>query len=86
MEYTKEEQKIIKSSMEFSCDKFWDAIELAAGSKDKNEIDVAVGLILEGVLYMKQAGMTQDELIDHIKIHYNSFDIDSEGNIIELTK
>jgi len=83
MEFTKEEKKIIKTSMEFSYNKFWDTIELAAESKDKNEVDVAIGLILEGVSYMKQAGMTENELQDHIKAHYNSFDIDENGNIIE---
>ena len=83
MEFTKEEEKIIKTSMEFSYNKFWDTIELAAESKDKNEVDVAIGLILEGVSYMKQAGMTENELQDHIKAHYNSFDVDDNGNIIE---
>ena len=58
MEYTKEEQLIIKTSMEFSYDKFWEAIEEAAESKDKNEVDTAIGLILEGVAYMKHAGMS----------------------------
>ena len=84
MEYSAEEKQIIKKSMEFSYDKFWDAIELSADSKDKNEVDVAIGLILEGVSYMKQAGMSEEELQDHIKTHYNSFDVDKEGNIIEL--
>ena len=83
MEFTKEEEKIIKTSMEFSYNKFWDTIELAAESKDKNEVDVAIGLILEGVSYMKQAGMTENELQEHIKAHYNSFDIDENSNIIE---
>ena len=83
MEFTKEEEKIIKTSMEFSYNKFWDTIELAAESKDKNEVDVAIGLILEGVSYMKQAGMSENELQDHIKAHYNSFDVDDNGNIIE---
>ena len=83
MEFTKEEEKIIKTSMEFSYNKFWDTIELAAESKDKNEVDVAIGLILEGVSYMKQAGMSENELQDHIKAHYNSFDVDENGNIIE---
>ena len=83
MEFTKEEEKIIKTSMEFSYNKFWDTIELAAESKDKNEVDVAIGLILEGVSYMKQAGMSENELQDHIKAHYNSFDVDENGNIIK---
>ncbi len=83
MEFTKEEEKIIKTSMEFSYNKFWDTIELAAESKDKNEVDVAIGLILEGVSYMKQAGMSENELQGHIKAHYNSFDVDENGNIIE---
>jgi len=83
MEFTKEEEKIIKTSMEFSYNKFWDTIELAAESKDKNEVDVAIGLILEGVSYMKQAGMSENELQDHIKAHYNSFNVDENGNIIE---
>ena len=83
MEFTKEEEKIIKTSMEFSYNKFWDTIELAAESKDKNEVEVAIGLILEGVSYMKQAGMTENELQDYIKAHYNSFDVDENGNIIE---
>tara|TARA_X000000368_G_C22983322_1_gene690936 strand:+ start:185 stop:442 length:258 start_codon:yes stop_codon:yes gene_type:complete len=83
MEFTKEEEKIIKTSMEFSYNKFWDTIELAAESKDKNEVDVAIGLILEGVSYMKQAGMSENELQDHIKAHYNSSDVDENGNIIE---
>ena len=42
-----------------------------------------IGLILEGVSYMKQAGMSENELQDHIKAHYNSFDVDENGNIIE---
>tara|TARA_B100000945_G_C20015238_1_gene427423 strand:+ start:340 stop:597 length:258 start_codon:yes stop_codon:yes gene_type:complete len=83
MEFTKEEEKIIKTSMEFSYNKFWNTIELAAESKDKNEVDVAIGLILEGVSYMKQAGMSENELQDHIKAHYNSFNVDENGNIIE---
>ena len=83
MQFTKKEETIIKTSMEFSYNKFWDTIELAAESKDKNEVDVAVGLILEGVRYMKQAGMTENELQDHIKAHYNSFNVDENGNIIE---
>ena len=83
MEFTKQEKEIIKTSMEFSYNKFWDTIELAAESKDKNEVDVAIGLILEGVSYMKQAGMSENELQDHIKAHYNSSDVDENGNIIE---
>ena len=43
MEYTKEEQLIIKTSMEYSYDKFWDAIEEAAESKDKNEVEEKKG-------------------------------------------
>ena len=82
MEYTKEEQLIIKTSMEFSYDKFWEAIEEAAESKDKNEVDTAIGLILEGVAYMKHAGMSEGELIEHIKEHYNSFEVD-EGELAE---
>ena len=83
MEYTKEEQLIIKTSMEFSYDKFWEAIEEAAESKDKNEVDTAIGLILEGVAYMKHAGMSEGELIEHIKEHYNSFEVDKDGNLVE---
>ena len=83
MEYTKEEQLIIKTSMEFSYDKFWEAIEEAAESKDKNEVDTAIGLILEGVAYMKHAGMSEGELIEHIKEHYNSFEVDEDGNLVE---
>ena len=56
---------------------------LASPIKDYNEVDVAVGLILEGVSYMKGAGMSETELIDHIKAHYNSFEIDDDGNYIE---
>ena len=83
MEYTKEEQLIIKTSMEYSCDQFWDTIEIAAKSKDKNEVDTAIGLILEGVAYMKHAGMSEGELIEHIKVHYNSFEVDEDGNLFE---
>ena len=83
MEYTKEEQLIIKTSMEFSYDKFWEAIDEAAESKDKNEVDTAIGLILEGVAYMKHAGMSEGELIEHIKEHYNSFEVDEDGNLDE---
>jgi hypothetical protein len=83
MEYTKEEQLIIKTSMEFSYDKFWEAIEEAAESKDKNEVDTAIGLILEGVAYMKHAGMSEGELIEHIKEHYNSFEVDEDDNLVE---
>ena len=85
MEISKEEKLVIKTSMGFSYDKFWDAIEESASSNGKmNEVDVAVGLILEGVSYMKGAGMSESELIDHIKAHYNSFEFDRDGNMIEL--
>ena len=84
MDYSKEEKLVIDTSMEYSYDKFWDAIEEAADSKGKmNEVDVAVGLILEGVSYMKGAGMSGSELVEHIKSHYNSFEFDEDGNIIE---
>ena len=85
MDYSKEEKLVIETSMGYSYEKFWDAIEEAADSKGKmNEVDVAVGLILEGVGYMKGAGMSESELIDHIKAHYNSFEFDRDGNMIEL--
>ena len=85
MDYSKEEKLVIDTSMGYSYDKFWDAIEEASESKGKmNEVDVAVGLILEGVSYMKGAGMSESELIDHIKAHYNSFAFDRDGNMIEL--
>ena len=85
MDYSKEEKLVIETSMGYSYEKFWDAIEEAADSKGKmNEVDVAVGLILEGVTYMKGAGMSESELIDHIKDHYNSFEFDRDGNMIEL--
>ena len=84
MDYSKEEKLVIKTSMEYSYDKFWDAIEESADSKGKmNEVDVAVGLILEGVTYMKAAGMSESELIEHMKAHYNSFEIDKDGSMIE---
>jgi len=84
MDYSKEEKLVIQTSMEYSWDKFWGAIEKAADSKGKmNEVDVAVGLILEGVSYMKGAGMSESELVEHIKSHYNSFEFDKDGNIIE---
>ena len=85
MDYSKEEKLVIDTSMGYSYDKFWDAIEEAADSKGKmNEVDVAVGLILEGVGYMKGAGMSESELIEHIKVHYNSFEFDKDGNIVEF--
>ncbi len=77
MNFSKEEENIIKTSMEFSYNKFWDAIEMAAESKDKNEVDVAIGLILEGVSYMKEAGMPKEELQEHIIAHYNNFKEDN---------
>ena len=84
MDYSKEEKLVIETSMGYSYEKFWDAIEEAANSKGKiNEVDVAVGLILEGVGYMKGAGMLESELIEHIKAHYNSFEFDKDGNIVE---
>ena len=84
MELSKEENLVINTSMQFSCDKFWDAVESASESKGKmNEVDVAIGLILEGVSYMKGAGMSESELIDHVKAHYNSYDFDEDGNMIE---
>ena len=59
-------------------------MEEAANSKGKmNEMDVAVGLILEGVSYMKGAGMSESELVEHIKSHYNSFEFDKDGNMVE---
>ena len=83
--YSKEEKLVIETSMGFSYDKFWDAIEETAGSNGKmNELDVAMGLILEGVTFMKGAGMSDSELVEHVKAHYNSFDFDDQGNMIEL--
>ena len=70
--------------MEFSWERFWSAIEEAADSKGKmNEVDVAIGLILEGVSYMKSAGMEEVELLDHVKTHYNSIEFDEDGNMID---
>ena len=84
MDYSKEEKLVIETSMRYSYDKFWDAIEETASSiGDMNEVDVAIGLILEGVSYMKGAGMSESELVEHIKSHYNSFEFDKDGNIIE---
>ena len=84
MDYSKEEKLVIETSMRYSYDKFWDAIEESAGSKgEMNEVDVAIGLILEGVSYMKGAGMSESELIEHIKVHYNSFEFDKDGNMVE---
>ena len=82
MDYNKEEKLVIQTSMEYSWDKFWGAIEEAADSKGKmNEVDVAVGLILEGVSFMKSAGMSEVELLDHVKDHYNSIEFDEDGNL-----
>ena len=84
MDYSKEEKNVIQTSMEYSWDKFWNAIEEAADSKGKmNEVDVAVGLMLESVSYLKGAGMKEVELLDYVKAHYNSIEFDDEGNIID---
>ena len=84
MDISQEEKLSIETSMGYSYDKFWDAMEEAANSKGKmNEMDVAVGLILEGVSYMKGAGMSESELIEHIQVHYNSFEFDKDGNMVE---
>ena len=84
MDYSKEDKLVIQTSMKYSWDKFWSAIEEAADSKGKmNEVDVAVGFILEGVSYMKEAGMAEAELLDHVKTHYNSIEFDEEGNMID---
>ena len=84
MDYSKEEKLVIQTSMEFSWNKFWDAIEKASDSKgEMNEVDVAIGLILEGVSFMKGAGMTEEELLDHVKEHYNSIEFDKNGNMID---
>jgi len=84
MDYSKEEKLVIQTSMEYSWERFWSAIEEAADSKgEMNEVDVAVGLILEGVSYMKGAGMTEVELVDHVKAHYNSIEFDEDGNIVD---
>ena len=84
MDYSKEEKLVIQTSMEYSWGKFWEAIEDAADSKgEMNEVDVAVGLILEGVSYMKGAGMTEVELLEHVKEHYNSIEFDKDGNMID---
>ena len=84
MDYSKEEKLVIQTSMEYSWDKFWGAIEEASDSKGKmNEVDVAVGLILEGVSYMKEVGMTEEELLDNVKSHYNSIEFDENGNMID---
>ena len=84
MDYSKEEKLVIETSMGYSYEKFWDAIEEAADSKGKmNEVDVGIGLILEGVSYMKGSGMSESELIELMKAHYNSFEFDKDGNMIE---
>ena len=84
MDYSKEEKLVIQTSMEYSWDKFWGAIEEATDSKGKmNEVDVAVGLILEGVSFMKSAGMSEVELLNHVKDHYNSIEFDKDGNLID---
>ena len=84
MDYSKEEKLVIQTSMEYSWERFWSTIEEAADSKGKmNEVDVAVGLILEGVGYMKGAGMTEIELVDHVKAHFNSIEFDENGNIVD---
>ena len=84
MDYSKEDKLVIQTSMEYSWDKFWGAIEEAADSKGKmNEVDVAVGFILEGVSFMKSAGMSEVELLDHVKDHYNSIEFDEDGNLID---
>ena len=84
MDISQEEKLSIETSMGYSYDKFWDAIEEAANSKGKmNEMDVAVGLILEGISYMKGAGMSESELVEHVKAHYNSFEFDKDGNMVE---
>jgi len=48
-----------------------------------NEVDVAVGFILAGVSYMKETRMAEAELLDHVKIHYNSIKFDEDGNMID---
>ena len=63
----KDEEQIIKTSMEYSWDKFWDAIEEAAKSKDKNDVDVAVGLILENQ-FDNLTDINQDGLVNVIDI------------------
>ena len=84
MDYSKEEKLVIQTSMEYSWERFWSAIEEAADSKGKmNEVDVAVGRILEGVSFMKSAGMSEVELLNHVKDHYNSIEFDEEGNLID---
>ena len=84
MDYSKEEKLVIKTSMEYSYDKFWDAIEEAADSKgEMNEVDVAVGLILEGISYMKGAGMPESELVECIQAHYKSIVFDKDGNMVD---
>ena len=84
MDYSKEEKLVIQTSMEYSWNKFWEAIEEAADSKgEMNEVDVAVGIILEGVSFMKSAGMSEVELIDHVKAHYNSIEFDEDGNLVD---
>ena len=32
---------------------------------------------------MKSAGMSEVELLDHVKDHYNSIEFDEEGNLID---
>ena len=84
MDLSKEESLVIKTSMEYSWDKFWSAIEESTESKgEMNEVDVAVGFILEGVAFLKGAGMTEVELLDHVKTHYNSIEFDEDGNMID---
>ena len=73
-------EKILEATAEFSFDVFCGAIGDAAESDELDEYHTAVGLLCDAVGYIKEVGMSEDELIEHVRETYQSYVVDDEDD------
>ena len=73
-------EKILQATAEFSFDAFCGAIGDAAKSDELDEYHTAVGLLCDAVGYMKEVGMSEDELIQRIHETYQAYEMDDEDD------
>ena len=64
--------KVLQTTAQYSFDKFLQAMEEAAVSDELDEYHTAVGFICDGVGYMKECGIEEEELIGHIRETYKA--------------
>ena len=73
-------EKILKRTAEYSFNKFIQAMEEAAESDELDEYHTAVGFICDGVGYMKECGIEEEELMDHIRSSYQAHSTEAALN------